>query len=160
MVEWERVPDPVVQMAQEIIDNHHPGLVNARIGLLFRSKAIKGNGRKVLGAASKVGARWQPVLDEPLDFIIWLAADAWLDELTLAQQKALLDHELCHCYFDPFTGEAKLRSHDVEEFVEVIERHGLWEPALERVAEAVKQLPLIELEQHSNGRVVALEPIF
>lgn len=124
-VGWEVAPDDVIQMARELVDQYHPDLKHANIGILFREKASSSNGRRVLGNASTVTSRWKPLLEEEFHFIIWLAADWWLDEATPAQQRALLDHELQHCYMaDPVT--PALRGHDLEEFGCIIERHGFW----------------------------------
>lgn len=143
MTEWDQVPESVIELAGSLIDQYHPSLKAARIGFLFRSPVSKSQGREVWGQAEKVTAKWQALLPEPLDFIIWLAADIWLDVLDDRQRKALLDHELCHCFWD---GEkAHIHGHDIEEFTVIIERHGLWNSAAERMAQATSayQAPLI-----------------
>jgi len=95
--EWEQAPDDVVEMMKDLVDKHHPLLRNARIGVLFRETGVMKNGRRTLGQASKVTGKMQALLDEKLDFLIWVAADWWLDEATPKQRRALLDHELMHC---------------------------------------------------------------
>lgn len=74
-VEWEKAPQDVIELAERLIEEHHPNLVNARIGILFRDKAPKSGGRLEMGKASKVSDKWKPLLREELDFIIWRAAD-------------------------------------------------------------------------------------
>lgn len=71
---------------------------------------------------------------------------------------ALLDHELCHAApsLDDETLDVKydergrpvwrVRKHNIEEFTEVVERHGLWKKDLERFAEAIakkRRMPLL-----------------
>jgi len=81
-----------------------------------------------------------------LHFIL-LNYEWWYDTRTLASQKeALVDHELCH--FRPVPEEADdpdspyrrdengrvlyyLRHHDMEEFREIIDRHGLYKADLQ-----------------------------
>lgn len=156
-IQWEAAPQDVVELAEELVEKHHPKLRNANIGILFREKATMSKGQRTLGKASKVTGRWKPLLDDNYHFIIWLAADWWRDEATPAQQRALLDHELQHCYM--FEGwEPKMRGHDIEEFACIIERHGLWREndAERRVAAAMKQqeLPFVQ----PTGRISALDP--
>lgn len=123
--EWDVVPGAVLDLAGELIKKHHPNLRNARIGIVFRSEASSVNGKRVLGKAEKINAKWKPLLREDLDFVIWLAADFWLGEATPMQQKALLDHELCHCKFDQYYNPV-IVGHDIEEFNAIILRYGNW----------------------------------
>lgn len=88
-------------------------------------------------------------------FIIEPAFKHW----SMEKLKALVDHELCHIQrdtgmevIDPVSGRIlrrewankdnpdnwHIREHDVEEFSDVIHRHGLWEHGIEKFAEAVR----------------------
>lgn len=160
---WTEAPQEVIQLAEELIQQHHPWLRGANIGILFRSKAPKNGGRRTLGAASRASAMMNALFpdERQLDFVIWLAKDAWEEDLIPAQQRALLDHELCHCLL--VEGEFRLRPHDVEEFRCIVQRHGLWKADLERFAEAFQQhrLPGLEPLQDfadRNGAVVTIKP--
>ena len=93
----------------------------------------------MLGEARKVSDREKVHI--PYDFIIWLAADKWL-ELTPSQRIALVDHELEHCQWDGLS--ASIRLHDLEEFSCILERHGYWWPHAYQVAEIAKQATLWE----------------
>ena len=137
MPEWEAAPKEVIDMADDLIRQHHQSLLDARIGILFRDVAPVSNGKVTWGKASKVDAKWQPLLKRELDFIIWLAYDVWRTVLDHKQRVALLDHELCHCTMED--GEPKMRAHDIEEFSEIVERHGLWRNDLEQMYEAMQQ---------------------
>lgn len=140
LVVWEKAPEEVVKLARDIIDDFHPHLQDARIGLLFRAPTPISMGRPVLGKASLVTARWRPLLREDLDFIIWLSSDYWHYDLDESQRRALLDHELNHCagHLD----EWKMRGHDIEEFNIIIRRYGHWSPAIEDTARAIFQVGL------------------
>lgn len=151
MADWNKAPKHVVELVKKTVDQHHPMLREARIAVAWRAEAPVSKGKTVYGKAEKVGEKWKALLKERYDFLIWFSEDTW-KQLTPAQQRALVDHELCHCKYD---GEAVLVAHDVEEFVEIIERHGLWHPSLERFGEAAQQAPLIEFEP--AGRVEAVE---
>ena len=157
--EWEQAPEEVVELMQELIRKFHPTLVNARIGVLFRETGLMKNGRLTIGSASKVTGKMQALLDEPLDFLIWVAADWWLDEATPKQRRALLDHELCHCALGD--NGWTIRGHDIEEFAVIVERYGLdWrgDDISERFARAVQQKQLPFQEPEYSGSVVAVKP--
>lgn len=161
MVEWDKVTDEVLQLAQQCIEKYRPSLMLARIGFLFRSEAQVSNGKVVLGQASKVPDKWKPLLEEPLDFVIWLASDYWF-VMEPKEKRALMHHELCHC--DILDGSPRIRPHDVEEFIEVVREHGLWYDSLRHMAQVAapyqQQLPFTAPPNgtNGNGRVVALDP--
>jgi len=161
MTEWIEATLDVVSTATKLIRDYHPDLDEANVGFLFRDKAQKSGDRVVLGKASKVQDRLKPFLD--YDFIIWIAQDVWEGELSMAQREALVDHELCHCTMDD-NGKPKLKHHDIEEFNEVVERHGIWKDDLKTFAgiieEALKQpsLPLaLRGVKKDPGRVEAVK---
>jgi hypothetical protein len=70
------------------------------------------------------------------DFIIEADEVLW-DMLLLEQQEAVVDHELCHCARDE--NGWYIRDHDVQEFAEIIERHGLYHRKLEEFISAAHQ---------------------
>lgn len=157
----------VAEIAEELIPQYHQHLEESEILYLFRSEHTEENGKVKLGKARKVsglnaylarqsyieGANLaqntenylgdkriglddpgSKVFAEPL-LIVEIAHDVW-SGLTVEQRVALVDHELSHF------GPDGMRSHDVEEFRDVIERHGLWTPDLEAVAETIAQQEL------------------
>ena len=89
-------------------------------------------------------------------YLVWVARDSW-DKMSLEQRGALLDHEFCHCA-ETARGDWGLCQHDVEEFVAIIERHGLWKRDLERLGEAVQSC-LPGLEVRSGEGVVTGVPV-
>lgn len=142
MTDWINAPQKVIDLAQDLVDQYHPELQQARIGILFRSEAPVSNGKATWGQALKVDGKWKPLLTEELDFIIWLAFDVWDSVLDTRQKRALLDHELCHCKMT--RGEPKLRAHDIEEFTEIVHRHGLWRDSMKQFADAIQgKLPIV-----------------
>lgn len=135
----------IFDMLNKLISNHHRRLTNAAIALAWhRGLKPDADGRLVLGKTKKCSD-----LDRELasfDFVIVLNRDFWLDTLTKNfQREALLDHELCHCEVtldedgEPKRDERdrvvyRTRKHDIEEFSDVVRRHGVWRHDLERFA--------------------------
>ena len=128
-------------IAMEILPKYHHGLINAKIGFLFKNKEIMQKGKNVVGTAEKCGAKTKAVSlyqaedgEEALDFILTFAYPTWKN-LTDIQKYAVVDHELSHCQVESneSTGETKTKiiSHDVEEFSSIVRRHGLWQGNLE-----------------------------
>lgn len=130
----------VEKVAHELIRGPHVRLATAPIAYVFRSPAAKDRGRDVWAKARKVSglAAFLAVTPTPLEepdfldvgepptdfFVVEVAADIW-QTLNDRQKTALVDHELSH--FDYLPGDPlKLTGHDLEEFVGVVRRYGLW----------------------------------
>jgi len=106
----------------------------------------------VIGHAEKVSDKLRTLLD--LDFLIWLSKPTW-QSLDKERQDALMHHELRHCRYDPDTRDCAIVAHDIEEFLAVIQAHGLWDLDLEHAARAIQpHLPSLE----RRGAVVAVDP--
>jgi hypothetical protein len=135
----------------EILDRlreaHHAHLSEARIALVW-AKGVKEDkdGKLTLGEARKASDLSREFSDH--DLVILLNQDAWLD-LTPAQREALVDHELMHFAVAKKEGSPvrdergrlcyRLRQHDVEEFRDIVARHGLYKGDLESFAAACAQ---------------------
>lgn len=154
-VSYELIPrdtvvgQPMYELLDKLVSAHHDDLRDARIGLAWcTSWKPDVDGLVTLGKCHKATE-----LDRELaafDFVILLRRIFWIDErVTAAQRAALLDHELCHAARrcdssgEPVTDERerpvyRLRKHDVEEFTEVIQRHGVYKADLERFAMALR----------------------
>jgi hypothetical protein len=130
---YEEADDKLLSMAQELIKQHHPHLLHAKIGFMYRDQAPESRGRKTLGAARKVGSEWDPFVD--LDFVIWIAKKEF-ERMRVDKQRALVDHELCHC--GGTWGNWQMNPHDLNEFLAVIYRHGFWHGDLENLDRAIK----------------------
>lgn len=108
----------------------HQDLANAQVLCVFRDKAATSRGRTVLGKARHIGGLTRFLITEvtsPL-FVLEIAANTW-ETLTDEQRRALVDHELSHLRIeqdDDGHWIGGTRGHDLEEFVAVVERHGLW----------------------------------
>lgn len=149
-VSVELIPEdnPAYEMMRKIRKRHHQHIRKAKIGLAWKKK-IKPDrdGHILLGKCRKMGDL-QRELSE-YDFIILLNKEVWEDDkFGYKRQKALLDHELCHAA-QAYDKEGKrmkndrgkyvfrMRHHDVEEFSEIVDRHGIWKVDLQRFADAL-----------------------
>ena len=128
---------------------HHGDTRQAHIGLAWQL-GIKPDkdGRIMLGRCIKCSDLNREFAD--YDFIITLNKIVWDDpEFDKKKKLALLDHEMCHAApnYDDETGEQKMdernrllyrkRAHTIEEFTEIVERHGCYKRDLECFAEAL-----------------------
>jgi Putative phage metallopeptidase len=147
--EDEIVGRPMYHLLRELVDAHHRDeLHEARIALAWcTSWKPDVDGRVTLGKCKKASD-----LDRELmafDFVILLRRSFWRNEtVTDAQRAALLDHELCHAGLkfdergDPVEDARgrpvyRTKKHDVEEFINVVKRHGIWRHELEDMAAAL-----------------------
>jgi len=126
----------------------HEDLDSAQIGLAWRRKTKEDvDGHIVLGRCHKVADLNKEFM--PFDFVVVLNKEYW-DAFSEEQRLALVDHELCHAAasLDEQTGDQKedergrkvwrIRKHDIEEFREIVERHGCYKSDLEQFAEAIR----------------------
>ena len=131
---------------------HHPHLIGLKIAYLFKQKPepkmstrlhlMRAGKKVVLGKACLVPKKYTELLAADYKFLLEFDEQRW-DELSLEQQEALVDHELSHCGND--ADGCYLKSHDVEEFRAVVQRHGLWKSDIEEFAAVLgkqRELPL------------------
>lgn len=158
-------PEPY-RIMDEVRDKWHDEIVTAKIALAWRiSLKPDKDGHLILGKCIKASDLQRELVD--YDFVILLNREVWTDpEFTLAQKKALMDHELCHAAMqtDSETGEPiiderernvwRTRKHDIEEFGSVVAHHGCYKRDLERFAEALlkkRGMPLLaELDSNQT----------
>lgn len=139
------------RMMDELIEKHHSHLADARIVIAWRFGWNEDqDGRLQLGQCKKASDIDRDLHD--YDFIILLNSDVWNKAgFSEAQMRALIDHELCHAQVvvNEETGEVKtdetgknvyrIRKHDIEEFHEIVARHGCWKHEIREFAEAAME---------------------
>lgn len=141
---------PMYGLLDALVEQHHEDLCDARIALAWCTSWTRdADGKIVLGKCKKASD-----LDRELaayDFIILLAKWFWRAlDVTDAQRRALLDHELCHAALkrdvngEPVEDERgrrvyRIRKHDLEEFVAVVDRHGIYTHDLEVFARTLRK---------------------
>lgn len=153
--------------AQALVDEHHDHLRAAHIALAWKlGWKPNPDGRLKLGECRRASE-----LDVKLhgfDFVILLNRESWIEDLSPEQQDALLDHELSHAVpqidedgDQKVDAEGRLlwriRGHDLEEFHDVVARHGFYKGDVEtfaRVCAQRRQEPLFsdQAEALAEGR--------
>ena len=165
-----KIPEPY-KLLKEVRDMHHGSTKQARIAMAWRlrTKADK-DGHIVLGKCVKVSDLYREYAD--YDFIIVLNREFY-DEPTVTKEQriALIDHEMCHAAptYNDETGEHEVdergrylfrtRSHDVQEFFEIIQRNGLWKRDLQQMAEVIaqkKKAPLFSIPDPAAAQDAAV----
>ena len=130
------------QAVADLIEKFHPTLITARIALVWRyGWRPDKHGSLTLGKCRK--ASDYDLAFASYDFVILLGFESWV-KMDNSQRLALLDHELAHAY-----GEEKddgsmnwsIRKHDLEEFREIVERHGMYKSDLEDFIKAGMRQP-------------------
>ena len=152
---------PIYEQLYALIDEHHDALskANVRIAIAWSLQwKPDADGRTKLGECKKASDLDRELA--PYDFVILLNREFWLNgKVTKGMRAAVLDHEICHAavaYDDngePKTDERgrtvfRVRKHDIEEFNDVIARHGCYRHEIEEFAAA------IERAERGSGRWV------
>lgn len=158
-----RTADEVARIARDLIAKHHPHLEDfgVRIEYVFRDEAEESAGKIVWGKARRMTGlnAWLAGAERPSEtitdpekfFVIEIAEDIW-KTLNVKERRALVDHELSHCFVDLDKDEQirlKLLRHDIEEFRGVVKRHGLWREDVEHFAQVC--LPLFDHDGSSKA---------
>ena len=137
-----RYAPEVEEIARDLIRAHHRHLTNVEIKYVFTDKVQRRAGKEVWGTARKIGnlaafLAGQDENDESGTFFVITITELVWNYLTPEKRRALVDHELCHCWIDLDSEETKLVlvGHDLEEFVQVIQRHGLWRDEVQKFVE-------------------------
>lgn len=156
--DWARVT--ILEDAGSLYNPDHSHLIDADLCFLWASSAFTKQGRTVLGQCEQVMFRaggWQKARQEQQmiewfghvpEFIITLAAD-YCAQCSDLEFCSLLEHELYHIahamdeFGSPKFGKdgmpkLMLRSHDVEEFIGVVQRYGT-SGDVQRLVDAAKR---------------------
>ncbi|KJS23134.1 MAG: hypothetical protein VR72_02920 [Clostridiaceae bacterium BRH_c20a] len=152
MSNFKKAPE-VEAIALELISQFHPHLKDAVDKLDFYKRY--GGGVDWAGKCKKCTSFERHLTSKM--FFVFINDDVWT-RMNSNQREALVDHELCHIlrrkgeFINHETREVEfrwankedpdnwyIREHDVEEFSDVIYRHGLWETGIEKFAVAVRK---------------------
>ena len=163
MRQYVDADDKVVELANKIVNAHHPLLRPVNIRYLLTEDKMTSKGRDVW-AKIKKASPMETYLGHGAEFILIVCEQSW-EMLDKAQRKALIDHELCHIESteSETTGDVthRIRGHDIEEFYEILARHGAWTEGHERAFkqfdlpletdEDLPGVPEVELTKSTNG---------
>jgi hypothetical protein len=113
------------QVIHEVPDHNY--LKNYNLKMTFREKKKKKGGRIIYASIRRFSDHDYFLHGYHAEILI--SHPFWVGHPE--KRKPLIDHELCHLW----QGEEGLevRGHDIEEFYEVIERHGDWNMEVERL---------------------------
>lgn len=142
----------VREIAERYIEKYHRHLIDmdVRIEYVFVSKTPKRNGKEVWGTCRKISNLNAHLAGQEAPFFVITIAEQVWGVLPQKAREALVDHELCHAESqynqkEDDDGEddvikLSIRPHDVEEFAQIIRRHGLWrDDVKDFVQEALQQ---------------------
>lgn len=137
-------------LLDDLVEQFHEDLKAAKIALAWnKSWQPDVDGRVILGKCRKASDLDRELVD--YDFVIILRKEFMTDpSVSDDQRRALLDHELCHACLkvdgdaEPVEDERgrkvyRTRKHDIEEFSEIIARHGCYKRDLEQFAAALEK---------------------
>ena len=150
-------PAPEVKkIAEGLIEKYHQHIIdyNVRIEYVYIDKTPKSNGREVWGTCRKISSlnAFLANSQEGSDpfFVITISEDVW-EILPMKSKIALVDHELCHAWAEAKQEEdtdgsedvikLSLNPHDLEEFVCIVRRHGLWREDVQAFVDAALKKP-------------------
>jgi hypothetical protein len=131
-LEAKAVADPIIQA-------FHAHLVHARMAYLFTDRVMRKMGKTVLGKALKTGGILGHFSEA--DFVLIFSKPVW-DGMADEKRRALVDHVLMHCAgtTDKVGGWTwTIHPHDLEEFNDIIRRHGLWRIDIEEFVRVADQ---------------------
>lgn len=137
--------DAVALMANKLIEEYHPHLLDAKIAFIFRMDEMKSRGQLLGGSAEMVTGKHK--FFSNYDFVITICKPVW-EGCNDKRRAALVDHELTHCgVTETVQGERKFKiiPHDVQEFNSIIKRHGLWSDPLQKFDKARRENGQLEL---------------
>lgn len=147
----------VEEIGRPLIQKHHRHLVdhNVRVDFAFRNDTPKKGRKDQWGECKKVGglaAYLAGAVTEDDDspngmFVIEISKPVW-GGLSRKRKEALVDHCLCHAWAEKVEREGRggewiseirlsVRPHDLEEFGEIVQRHGIWRKDLEGFANEI-----------------------
>lgn len=155
----------------EKMRRYHEELAEANIALAWREnlKSDK-DGHLILGKCVKASDLQRELVE--YDFVILLNREVWEDSaFGMSKKCALMDHELCHAAMARDEKEIpkrdvrgrqvwRVRKHDIEEFQDIVTRHGCYKADLERFAEALlkkRRTPLLNVPDETTGDAAVLQ---
>lgn len=128
--EDEEIQDVALNLIRNVRDHGH--LANAKIKYAFMAKknGWKAKGKTRWGQAIKLSAREKFLTG--YDLMVIINKDVW-EKSELKTRTALVDHELSH-FIETSSGLSwETVSHDVEDFIGVVARHGAWTEELDKM---------------------------
>jgi len=151
--------DDVEDLALSLINQYHTHLFDAKIAYLFKNGSWKSKGQIVTGKAMVAPQVWKMISNYNL--VIIINRTIWTN-LENKGKKALLDHELSRFEIPKKDklGNIKwsLQEHDLKEFSQVIQRHGICIGDPKKLMNAAGKMDLKALEEATvNSEEISLD---
>lgn len=145
------------KLMEEILPKQHDHLKETNIRILLRTgNNWQSKGREVLGRAKILPDDVRRAF--ATDAFIVLNQYQWDEVLNEQQKRYLIDHELTHLdvaydgedvkYLDDGRPKLTLRVHDVEDFSDVIQRHGLIMEDTKRLVKAMASAEQMSMDEY------------
>ena len=135
MKQYKLADEPRKIANETAIPKWHEHLSELTISYLFTDDLGEVRGRVALAKTKKASAI--EAFLGACDVLIVFDEKIWA-RLSSAQHLALVDHELCHVKVNA-KGAPVIVGHDLEEFSEVVRRHGAWRSDVVVFGEALAQ---------------------
>lgn len=132
--------DEIIPMANKLITQFHPHLINAKISYMFRGGKWNKNNRPVVGDVKLMSPYYRKLTG--LDFGIVLNKKLWYSTTRVKQKEAMLDHLLSYCYFsEDKQGNPiwKKVAPTIHEFPEVVARNGAYSPDVVELENSLRE---------------------
>lgn len=142
----------VEKIAREtVIPQWHQHLTALPIFYVFAEKLPRRHGKAVLAKIKKLTPFERFQGGDKHDYVVMVSREFWPD-LSEAQREAMVDHELSHIVRDPDAASGYgMRTHDIEEFTAVVERHGAWKSDVRNFLTATRNAQFDMFEPSHNG---------
>ena len=138
-LQFEPCGEDIKKLMHRLVSTRHPDLVNCKIMPVWKNREMKNKGSTVAAKIQKLNDCIRSFAD--YHFIIVISSPTW-QRLNDTQRMAVLDHEMCHVFYDDEDKAGNptysLISHDVEDFAQIIQLYGLYHNGLVEFGNAVK----------------------
>lgn len=142
MKEYSTAVEPRKVAREIVIPRWHEHLQEAAIAYIYDAEIMTSKGRAIMAKIRKANPVEHHLTG--MDLIVLVSMPIWRT-LEESQQIALMDHELSHVETTmkgtPPNHEVKYKlvGHDLEEFNEVVKRHGAWYPDIKEFYNSLLQ---------------------
>lgn len=145
MSRYQEAPQEVLNLLDEVLEEHFPELANCYIKVLMDSKKRQSKGRITFASIKKASDMERHLstdnfVREGYDYIMMIDGNIW-DNITTEDKTRIIRHELRHIHYDPESKSPyKIQDHDIQDFREEIRLNQDdpdWDMRVYEIAESV-----------------------
>jgi hypothetical protein len=137
---YEEASQEIVDLAKELIDDHHPHLRQARILYLVYEDKLDYRGLRVPGRVYKVHDREKEKLKK--DFEVVISQPVWNQIIEEENEEAAMDWLLCFITVGNEAGTWTTQDPDFYGFYNNVSRYGTWHTPLKNLDKRLAQQKL------------------